>query len=67
MGSVNAYALPAIQERAQTHSFDALIHVGDIAYDMADVSSYPQTTLELCRAIRKILIAILQYADLHST
>uniref|UniRef100_A0A146LZU8 Purple acid phosphatase n=2 Tax=Lygus hesperus TaxID=30085 RepID=A0A146LZU8_LYGHE len=36
MGSVNAVSLPTLQMRTREGSYDAVIHVGDIAYDLAD-------------------------------
>lgn len=34
MGNVNAQSLPYLQEEAQGRSIDAVLHVGDFAYDM---------------------------------
>ncbi|CAB3360188.1 Hypothetical predicted protein [Cloeon dipterum] len=34
MGNVNAQSLPRIQEETQKGHFDAILHVGDFAYDM---------------------------------
>lgn len=40
MGVVNAQILPSIQEAVEHHKFDTIIHLGDFAYDMKDVSSH---------------------------
>jgi len=34
MGVVNAASLPALQRETQNGQYDAIIHVGDFAYDM---------------------------------
>lgn len=34
MGNENAASLPRLQEEAQRRIYDAIIHVGDFAYDM---------------------------------
>ncbi|KAF6211623.1 hypothetical protein GE061_012136 [Apolygus lucorum] len=36
MGSENAVSVPRIQKDAQSHAIDAVIHVGDFAYDLHD-------------------------------
>lgn len=36
MGNYNARALPKLQEESQNGLFDLILHVGDMAYDMAD-------------------------------
>ncbi|KAL1138630.1 hypothetical protein AAG570_008693 [Ranatra chinensis] len=36
MGNINARSLPYLQEEAQKHMYDAILHVGDLAYDMRD-------------------------------
>ncbi|XP_017852644.1 acid phosphatase type 7 isoform X3 [Drosophila busckii] len=36
MGVVNAASLPALQRETQMHMYDAILHVGDFAYDMAN-------------------------------
>lgn len=34
MGNVNAQSLPRLQKETQDHEYDAILHVGDFAYDM---------------------------------
>lgn len=34
MGNVNAQSLPRLQKETQQHKYDAILHVGDFAYDM---------------------------------
>lgn len=34
MGNENAQSLARLQEESQRHTYDAIIHVGDFAYDM---------------------------------
>lgn len=34
MGNVNAQSLPRLQKETQEHEYDAILHVGDFAYDM---------------------------------
>ncbi|XP_014257280.1 acid phosphatase type 7-like [Cimex lectularius] len=36
MGNINARSLPRLQEETQHNKYDAIIHVGDLAYDMRD-------------------------------
>ncbi|KAK9512350.1 hypothetical protein O3M35_000795 [Rhynocoris fuscipes] len=36
MGNINARSLPRLQEETQRHVYDAILHVGDFAYDMKD-------------------------------
>ncbi|XP_073980741.1 acid phosphatase type 7-like [Rhodnius prolixus] len=36
LGNVNARSLPRLQEETQRHVYDAIIHAGDLAYDMKD-------------------------------
>ncbi|XP_014257368.1 acid phosphatase type 7-like [Cimex lectularius] len=36
MGNINARSLPILQEEIQRNMYDAVIHVGDMAYDMND-------------------------------
>lgn len=38
LGNVNAKSLPFLQKETQNGRFDAILHVGDFAYDMFDVS-----------------------------
>lgn len=37
MGNKNARAIALLQEEVQTGGADVILHVGDLAYDMADV------------------------------
>lgn len=37
MGNKNAQSLPRLQQEAQRGHFDAILHVGDFAYDMNTV------------------------------
>lgn len=37
MGNANAQSLPRLQRETQADEYDMIIHVGDIAYDMATV------------------------------
>lgn len=37
MGNKNGRAVSTLQEEVQTKRIDAVLHVGDFAYDMADV------------------------------
>jgi hypothetical protein len=39
MGNLNARSLGRIQRETQSGEFDAVLHVGDMAYDMDSVSS----------------------------
>lgn len=39
MGSENSVSLPRLQQEAQNGLYDAILHVGDFAYDMNTVSS----------------------------
>jgi acid phosphatase type 7 len=39
MGNKNAQSLPRLQQESQRGHFDAILHVGDFAYDMDTVSS----------------------------
>lgn len=39
MGNIDALSLPQLQKEAQDGVYDAVIHIGDFAYDMADVST----------------------------
>lgn len=39
MGNENATSLPRLQLEAQNQSYDAMLHVGDFAYDMASDNS----------------------------
>jgi hypothetical protein len=39
MGNVNAQSLPRLQEETLLGYYDAILHVGDFAYDMATVTS----------------------------
>lgn len=36
MGVVNAVTLPALQRETQLGMYDAILHVGDFAYDMCN-------------------------------
>lgn len=38
MGNVNAQSLARLQEETLQGMYDAILHVGDFAYDMADVT-----------------------------
>ena len=38
MGNENAKSLPHLQEEVQRGMYDAVMHVGDFAYDMDSVS-----------------------------
>lgn len=40
MGNYNAISLPALQMEAQMGMYDAILHVGDFAYDMDTVFVY---------------------------
>ena len=40
MGNVNAQSLPRLQSETQAGLYDAIIHVGDFAYNMDDVRIY---------------------------
>jgi hypothetical protein len=40
MGNFNARSLGRIQRESQQGDFDAVLHVGDMAYDMDTVSIY---------------------------
>lgn len=37
MGNVNAQSLPRLQSETQSGLYDAILHVGDFAYNMDDV------------------------------
>lgn len=37
LGNTNAQSLPRLQEEAQAGMYDAILHVGDFAYDMDSV------------------------------
>ena len=39
MGNTNGRAVASLEEEIQSSTIDAVLHVGDFAYDMADVSS----------------------------
>jgi hypothetical protein len=39
MGNKNAVSLPALQRDTQSGMYDMILHVGDFAYDMNNVSS----------------------------
>lgn len=43
MGNVNAQSLPRLQAETQDGMYDAIIHVGDFAYNMDDVSKHDIT------------------------
>lgn len=44
LGNVNAQSLPRLQAETQAGVYDAIIHVGDFAYNMDDVmNSYFHT------------------------
>jgi len=38
LGSTNAQSLPRLQTEVATGAIDAVLHIGDFAYDMEDVS-----------------------------
>ena len=38
MGNKNAVSLPALQRDTQSGMYDMILHVGDFAYNMNDVS-----------------------------
>lgn len=38
LGNTNAQSLPRLQEEAQMGMYDAILHVGDFAYDMDSVT-----------------------------
>ena len=38
MGNKNAVSLPALQRDTQSGMYDMILHVGDFAYDMNNVS-----------------------------
>lgn len=40
MGNKNGRALSTLQEEVQKTQVDAVLHVGDLAYDLADVRSF---------------------------
>ena len=39
MGNVNAVSLPTLQKEAQSGRYDLILHVGDFAYDMYNVTA----------------------------
>ena len=40
MGNKNAVSLPALQRDTQSGMYDMILHVGDFAYDMNNVSKH---------------------------
>lgn len=40
MGNVNAQSIPRLQEETMLGFYDAVLHVGDFAYDMATVNMH---------------------------
>lgn len=38
MGLVNAHSLPSLREEGQNGVYDAILHIGDFAYDLDSVS-----------------------------
>ena len=42
MGNINAVSLPKLQKEAQSGIYDVILHVGDFAYDMNNVSTMLQ-------------------------
>ena len=45
MGNKNAVSLPALQRDTQSGMYDMILHVGDFAYDMNNVSMHLIKTL----------------------
>ena len=42
MGNINAVSLPRLQRETQSGMYDMILHIGDFAYDMFDVSQNKQ-------------------------
>jgi len=40
LGNINAQSLPRLQEEVQRGEYDAILHVGDFAYDMDSVRNF---------------------------
>ena len=40
MGNKNAVSLPALQRETQAGTYDMILHIGDFAYDMHNVSIF---------------------------
>lgn len=53
MGNENAQSLARLQEETQRGLYDAILHVGDFAYDMDSVSC---TIVQLCLIVEKLFL-----------
>ena len=62
MGNINAVSLPKLQKEAQSGMYDVILHVGDFAYDMNNVSRVVSCTL----VIAKYIVSIFSESTKHS-
>jgi hypothetical protein len=53
MGNTNAQSLPRLQEETMLGYYDAILHVGDFAYNMDDVNFF--LIFELAMALFKLI------------
>ena len=64
-GNDNAQSLPRIQQEVQRGKIDAILHVGDMAYDLATVRTRANNRFH--KALNKWLMACYNAATNHST
>ena len=64
MGNINAVSLPRLQRETQSGMYDMILHIGDFAYDMNNVSQHEHA--EQCLVIYFIQIRKMGQEEMNS-